>query len=127
LLDDGIGHVQLLAADRASVRLVAAGAEDGAAHREDAREVAPLEGQETVLHQPAEAVAEADHLHPVAAQAALPTPRIAALSFAINAGRSTHSGHSGQWHQDSTDAGDLLLRLNALLRDADAGPTNSLR
>ena len=66
-LDDHVGHVQGLPADRHAVRLVAAGAEDGAADREDAGQLCPRERRRAVLDQTTKAVAIADHMHPVGA------------------------------------------------------------
>ena len=71
VVDDHLGHVQHLAADRHLVRLVAAGAEDGAAQGEDARQHFALEQNGAVLHQAAKAVAEADDLHVVGVEGAL--------------------------------------------------------
>ena len=63
-LDDGRGHVPDLAADLHLVRLIAAGAQDGSAAGENAREHVALQGHGAVVDQSAKAVAEADHFHP---------------------------------------------------------------
>ena len=65
VLDDDIGHVLDLAAHLHLVRLVAAGAENGAADREDAGQGTAFQSHGAVLHQSAETVPEADYLHAV--------------------------------------------------------------
>ena len=57
-LDHRIGHVEDLAADRHLVRLVPAGAQDGAAHGQQARQRLAIQGDVAVLHEAAEAVLE---------------------------------------------------------------------
>ena len=61
--DDGLGGVDFLAAHQHAARLVAAGAEDGAADGENAGKMVQAERSGAVLHQPAKAVAEADERH----------------------------------------------------------------
>ena len=68
VLDDDIGHVLELAAYLHLVRLVTTGAENGATDREDTGQRAAFEAHGSVLHQSAETVAEADHLHAVLIQ-----------------------------------------------------------
>jgi hypothetical protein len=70
-LDDDVGHVQRLAAHQHPVGLVTAGAEDGAAHGQDARELRLVEVDAALLHQATEAVAEADDAHVVGADGGL--------------------------------------------------------
>ncbi len=65
VFDDDVGHVLNLAAHLHLVRLVAAGAEDGATDREDAGQGSAFQPHGAVFHQPAETVPEADHLHAV--------------------------------------------------------------
>ena len=71
VVDHHLGHVLHLGADRHLVRLVAAGAEDGAAEGEDAGEDLAFQVDGPVLHEAAETVAEADHLHVVGIERAL--------------------------------------------------------
>ena len=70
-LEHDARHVHGLVAHGHLVGLVAAGAQDGAAHGEDTRERWPGEAHGAVLHQPAETVAKADDLHAVCADARL--------------------------------------------------------
>ena len=53
------------------MRLVAAGAEDGSADGQDSRERIAVESESVVFDQAAEAIAKADDLHAVIAQAGL--------------------------------------------------------
>ena len=64
-LDDGGRHVADLAVDQHPVGLVAAGAEDRAADRQDPGQRPGVELDPAVLREPAEAVAEPDDLHAV--------------------------------------------------------------
>ena len=68
VLDNHIGHVLGLAAYLHLVRLVAAGAENGTADREDAGQGTAFEAHGAVFHQPAETVTETDHLHAILIQ-----------------------------------------------------------
>jgi len=65
VLDDDVGHVLGLPAHFHLVRLVATGAEDGAADCEDAGQGTAFQSHGAILHQPAETVSEAGHLHAV--------------------------------------------------------------
>ena len=68
ILDDDLGHVARAAVNHHAVRLVAAGAEDGAADGEDAGERALVELQPPVFDEAAKAVAKADDFHAVKAE-----------------------------------------------------------
>jgi hypothetical protein len=67
IVDHHLGHVLDLGAHRHFVRLVAAGAEDGSAQGEDARQHFPLKQNRPVFHEAAKTVAETDHLHIIGA------------------------------------------------------------
>ena len=68
VIDDDVGHVARASVDEHPVRLVAAGAEDGAAHGEDSCELGFVELELVVLDDAAKAVAEADNLHAIVAE-----------------------------------------------------------
>ncbi len=68
IFHDGLGHVARAAVNDHAVRLVAAGAENGAAHGEDARERGFVEPDPAVFDEAAKTVAKADDLHAVKAE-----------------------------------------------------------
>jgi len=74
VLHDDVGHILGLAADAHLVGFVAAGAEDGAADGEDARQGFTLHAHGAVFHQAAEAVAKTDHVHAEIALGGLADP-----------------------------------------------------
>ncbi len=88
VVDDGFGHVGGFAVDPHAVRLVAAGAEDGAAQGEDTGEHVAIQAHGSDLHQAPEAVPESDHLHPVVTLGTLADgPNCSVQAGAVAAGR----------------------------------------
>ena len=78
---DGLRHVPRASVNQHAVRLIAAGAENRAADREDSRERGLVQLQTAVFDDAAESITETNNVHAVLASAAFrtPTPRIAAL------------------------------------------------
>ena len=63
-VEDGAGHVYRFAAHLHTVRFVAAGAQDGTAVGQDTGEQVTVEVHGAVLDETAEAITEADAVHP---------------------------------------------------------------
>ncbi len=72
IFDDDVGHVVDPAINRHAVRLVAAGAQDGAAHGENAGQGGSVELEPPVFHDASETIPEPDDFHAVKSEGGLP-------------------------------------------------------
>lgn len=63
IADDHVGHILQLVVDHHAMRLVTAGAEQGATPSQYVRQVGSLQSHRAVFHQAAKTIAKTDELH----------------------------------------------------------------